>query len=299
MSLDVMKDVSILQDKYFFHVPHAHLIADYVWPGLIMSPQRVIDLRKEEFTEDDVLIASYPKSGTTWMTEIVSALHYGGDTDALKKVRQDERVPWLELEHSYWWVKMFYEYHKHEAEQCKARPRRVAFTHLPLEMLPDSVLFGKCKVVYVARNPKDNAVSFYHFHRMARFLGLQKNLNWNDFFALYVSGSIYCGSWFEHVLGYWKFSQKLKDRVLFCKYEDLKRDMKGEIDKIADFIDMKKNPMANRNSRMLLDQTVVKFMRKGQVGDWKNYFTFAQSELFDELYKLKMEGTGLTFEFEQ
>jgi hypothetical protein len=41
----------------------------------------------------------------------------------------------------------------------------------------------------VARNPKDNAVSFYHFHRMTRFLGLQHNMTWNEFFALYMAGT--------------------------------------------------------------------------------------------------------------
>lgn len=63
MSLAPMRNISSLEDKYFFHVPYAHIIADYIWPGLIMSPSRVIDVRKEKFTADDVLIASYPKSG--------------------------------------------------------------------------------------------------------------------------------------------------------------------------------------------------------------------------------------------
>lgn len=40
-------------------------------------------------------------------------------------------------------------------------------------------------------------------------------------------------------------------------------------------------------------------MRKGVVGDWKDYFTILQSQLFDEMYADKMAGTGLTFEFEQ
>lgn len=118
------------------------------------------------------------------------------------------------------------------------------------------------------------------------------------------------------MLGYWNFSRRT-DRVLFCKFEDMKRDLRGEVDKIAKFVrmelpeadmerivqhctfdSMKNNPMANRSSKMLLDQTVVKFMRKGQVGDWKNYFTLAQSEMFDELYAEKMAGSGLDFEFE-
>lgn len=62
---------------------------------------------------------------------------------------------------------------------------------------------------------------------------------------------------------------------------------------------MKQNPMANRNSNYLFDTNVGKFMRKGIVGDWRNYFTLSQNQLFDETYKKKMADTGLSFEFEQ
>jgi hypothetical protein len=62
---------------------------------------------------------------------------------------------------------------------------------------------------------------------------------------------------------------------------------------------MKQNPMANRNSNYLFDTNVGKFMRKGIVGDWRNYFTLSQNQLFDETYKKKMADTDLSFEFEQ
>jgi hypothetical protein len=125
------------------------------------------------------------------MCELVSALAYGGDTDAIRKVRQDERTHWIELEHNYWWVRAFYTYNKDQAEKGDgaASRRRVFFTHLPLELLPESALRGDCQIVYTARNPKDNAVSFYHYHRMTRFLGLQHNMTWNEFFALYMAGT--------------------------------------------------------------------------------------------------------------
>jgi len=315
--MEALNNLPAIQDKYFFRVPHAHIIADYIWPGLIMSPQRVIDIRKMKFEKDDILIASYPKSGTTWMCELISALAYDGDTDAVRKVRQDERCNWIDLEKGYWWVRAFYSYNKNQAEQGEVKRRRVFFTHLPLELLPESALNGDCRIVYVARNPKDNAVSFYHFHRMTRFLGLQHNLSWNEFFALYMAGSLYCGSWFEHVLGYWRFAQK-NSNVMFCKFENMKKDLKGFVDSIAEFLDMKlepermekvyehctfdsmkANPMANRNNNYLFDTNIGKFMRKGVVGDWKNYFTLTQSQLFDETYEKKMAGTGLDFEFEQ
>ena len=39
-----------------------------------------------------------------------------------------------------------------------------------------------------------------------------------------------------------------------------------------------------------------KFLRKGAVGDWKNFFTREQSERFDKELLDKLDGTGLEFE---
>ena len=127
------------------------------------------------------------------MSELISALVYQGDIQTLKKLRQEVRVPWLELDQKQWWIRGVLKWApilgwSVNPEQPKTR-KRVCFTHLPLELLPPSILHGLCKLVYVARNPKDNAVSFFHHHRMARFLGVQKDLSWADFFALYVTGS--------------------------------------------------------------------------------------------------------------
>lgn len=43
------------------------------------------------------------------------------------------------------------------------KTRRFIKTHLPVEMMPRNIKEVGAKVVYVARNPKDVAVSFYHF----------------------------------------------------------------------------------------------------------------------------------------
>jgi hypothetical protein len=57
--------------------------------------------------------------------------------------------------------------------------------------------------------------------------------------------------------------------------------------------------MANRDYPLMFDKKVCHFMRKGQIGDWKNYFTHAQSEFFDTIYAEKMEcADGLHFQFE-
>ena len=45
--------------------------------------------------------------------------------------------------------------------------RRLIMTYLPIRMLPANLL-DTCKVVYLARNPKDVAVANFHHHRIAR-----------------------------------------------------------------------------------------------------------------------------------
>lgn len=43
--------------------------------------------------------------------------------------------------------------------------RRFIKTHLPMPLMPRNIKEVGAKVVYVARNPKDVAASYYHFHR--------------------------------------------------------------------------------------------------------------------------------------
>ncbi|KAI1721929.1 sulfotransferase domain-containing protein [Ditylenchus destructor] len=270
MSLDGLVNLEELQERYFFRLPYAKIIADYVWPGLIMSPQRVIDIKDIEFGPDDIVIATYPKSGTTWMAELISCMVYEGDTETVSKIPQEERVP----------CRLF---PRGQSIEVKEKPnrRKVCFTHLPMELLPKSVIEGKCRLIYVARNPKDNAPGMIS--------------------SLCTSLAVYIAN---------------NDKVMFVKFEDMKQGLENEMSTIAAFLDlslneeqtakivrhctfdsMKDNKMANRDVWML-DQKISKFMRKGQVGDWKNYFTFAQSAAFDEVYEQKMSDSGLSFDFE-
>uniref|UniRef100_A0A915C0F1 Sulfotransferase domain-containing protein n=1 Tax=Parascaris univalens TaxID=6257 RepID=A0A915C0F1_PARUN len=168
-------------------------------------------------------------------------------------------------------------------------------------------------MIYVVRNPKDNAVSYFHFHKMARFLGQQKT-TWNDFLSLYMAGQLYCGSWFEHVLGYEELARRINNNVLFVQYEQMINDFDSEIQRISKFLGrrlsenqrkmigehcsfkaMKGNHMTNRHGVWLFNQKISEFMRKGEVGDWRNYFSVAQKEAFDELFKRKMAHSNFRF----
>ncbi len=71
------------------------------------------------------------------------------------------------------------------------------------------------------RNPKDNAVSYFHHHKMSTFLGNYKG-TWDNFIELFIKGHLVYGDWFEHVKGYWDLAQQYPNRILFISYEELK-----------------------------------------------------------------------------
>eukprot|EP00073_Rattus_norvegicus_P026935 XP_006244318.2 PREDICTED: sulfotransferase 1C2A-like isoform X2 [Rattus norvegicus] len=198
-------------------------------------------------------------------------------------------------------------------DKANAMPApRILRTHLPTQLLPPSFWTNNCKYLYVARNAKDCMVSYYHFYRMSQVL--PNPGTWNEYFETFINGKVSWGSWFDHVKGWWEIRDRYQ--ILFLFYEDMKRDPKREIQKVMQFMGknldeevvdkivletsfekMKDNPLTNFSTipKTIMDQSISPFMRKGIVGDWKNHFTVAQNERFDDIYKQKMDRTSLNF----
>lgn len=70
----------------------------------------------------------------------------------------------------------------HYAEFTKLPSPRFFKSHMPISLLPPSLL-DTCKVVFVARDPRDVAVSFYHLCRLFKLIGYSGDLKtfWNYF----------------------------------------------------------------------------------------------------------------------
>ncbi|XP_041654929.1 cytosolic sulfotransferase 2-like [Cheilinus undulatus] len=256
----------------------------------------------------DILIATYPKAGTTWVSYILDLLFFGQSCpERQETVPIQERVPFLEIS-----VPSLFA-GTDLAEKLPTTPRLIK-SHLPVQFIPKSFWEQNCRIVYVARNAKDSAVSYFHFGRMNKIQ--PEPGDWSSFLQDFMEGKVVFGSWYDHVKGWWEKKQTHSE-ILYLFYEDLIEDSGREIDRMCSFLglslspeekqsvitraafdSMKKNKMTNYSSVPVLDHKVSPFMRKGKVGDWKNHFTVAQDERFNELYKQKMKDSMLQFRTE-
>ncbi|TNN36698.1 Sulfotransferase family cytosolic 2B member 1 [Liparis tanakae] len=157
-----------------------------------------------KFRDDDVMVATYPKSGTTWMQEILPLVLNGADLTPIHTVPNWDRVPWLEEKRLALVVDQL------------TSPRGMV-THLPFHLMPPSFHASKAKVIYVMRNPKDVAVSSYHFHKMAQFL--ETPATFDEFLERFLQGKVMFGKWSDHVKS-WRRSG-LGGRILFITYEEM------------------------------------------------------------------------------
>ncbi|XP_030398894.1 sulfotransferase 1A1-like [Gopherus evgoodei] len=257
---------------------------------------------------DDLLISTYPKSGTTWISEIIDMIYNDGDPEKCKRDAIYMRVPFLEF--AVPGIPTGVELLRQTPAQ-----RRLVKTHLPVQLLPVSFWEQDCQMIYVARNPKDVAVSYYHFYQMAKVH--PEPGPWDHFLADFMAGAVSFGSWYQHVRGWWE--KRREQRVLYLFYEDMKEDPRREIRKVLAFLGrppaeglveaiarhtafaaMEQNFMANYRTipTSIMDHSISPFMRKGVTGDWKNQFTVAQNERFNADYERQMEGTDLSFRME-
>jgi len=189
---------------------------------------------------------------------------------------------------------------------------RILKSHSPYHMMAGGLpLNSPAKYIYIARNPKDTAVSFYHHTYGFQLYNYSKP--WDHFFQLFMSGRVEFGSWFDHVLEWWKHRDA--ENILFLKYEDMKNDHRGAVNKIAEFMgydlkntvidtivekstfqSMKANPATNMDWGKFRKPDSTHFYRKGVVGDWRSLFTPEQNAEFDAVYAEKMKDSGLDFD---
>ncbi|MEO1889489.1 MAG: sulfotransferase domain-containing protein [Cycloclasticus sp.] len=213
------------------------------------------------FRDDDIIIATYAKSGTTWMQQIISQLLFNGD-DSLEVA---EMSPWLDLRIPPKDIKLpMVEAQSH---------RRFLKTHLPVDAL---VFSDKAKYLYIGRDGRDVLWSMFNHH-------INANDAWysalNDTPGL-VGDPIekppesildYFHDWIEHNghpwWPYWENIRSwwaIKDlpNVYMVHFENLKQDMPGEIRRIAAFLDI---PIDETTWTDIVEHCGFDYMKKNAV----------------------------------
>ncbi len=102
-----------------------------------------------KFHDDDIIVSTYAKAGTTWMQQIIAQLMFEGDAE----VAVAEMSPWVDLRIPPKEVKLpMIESQTH---------RRFMKTHLPVEALCFS---AQAKYIYIGRDGRDVVWSWYNHH---------------------------------------------------------------------------------------------------------------------------------------
>nr|XP_006814793.1 PREDICTED: estrogen sulfotransferase Ste2-like [Saccoglossus kowalevskii] len=194
---------------------------------------QVDKIRRFQVRSDDIFVITYPKSGTTWMKELVPLVLNGGDIEAIKDKAPDARMPYIDfaLTSDLLVKNMLSDFGVNEDFDLNKRMSpRTMVSHLEAKYLPQQIEEKKCKVIYVARNPKDVAVSCFHFVQalLKRIDNSQCYKSFSAFLPDFIickndaQHVIYDGSlWKDHVLHWW--SRRHDSNVLFMFYEDMKQ----------------------------------------------------------------------------
>jgi aryl sulfotransferase len=210
------------------------------------------------FRDDDIVIATYAKSGTTWMQQIVAQLMFDGDPD----IAVAEMSPWVDLRVPPKEVKL-------PLLEAQAH-RRFMKTHLPV----DATRFcPKAKYLYIGRDGRDVVWSMYNHH-------VNANQTWYD--ALNnTPGRVgppiepppddirqYWREWLDRDgHPFWPFWDNIRSwwsvralpNVKFIHFANLKQDMAGEIRAIATFLDI---PIKASRWEAILKHCSFEWMKK-------------------------------------
>jgi hypothetical protein len=182
---------------------------------LVAGAKRALGLhcpgRDLEVFPDDIFLLSYPKSGNTWTRFLIANLVYPDQNPDFTNI--NELVPDPEA------------LSKRHLAQMR-RPRLIKshqYYHPNFK-----------NIIFIVRDPRDVAVSEYHFHRKRRVY--EDGFSVEEHVKHFVSGAttVY-GSWGQNIAS-WLATRAQTPRFLVLRYEDMIENTARELRKAAAFI---------------------------------------------------------------
>jgi aryl sulfotransferase len=190
--------------------------------------------------DDDIVVATWAKSGTTLTQQMVAQLISGGDDE----VAALGASPWVDVRFMMPLADMV-------AMLDAQTHRRFMKTHLPFDAVPYS---PSVKYIYIGRDARDVLWSVYN-HCTSFTSAAWENINaaagpwpkWSapttdvrqyylDWLETDVAPGFHDLPFWEHVQGWW--DQRSRPNVLLLHYANLIADLPGEMRRLAEFLDI-------------------------------------------------------------
>ena len=168
---------------------------------------------------DDTFVVSYPRSGNTWTRFLIANLVY-----------PEKNVGFTNIE------KLIPDTSSQSNRALKSTPRpRIIKTHEYFD-------HRYRKVIYIVRDPRDVALSYYDFQR--KYMQIDDAYPLEQYVEDFVQGrliSIDWGTWAENVSS-WIYTRGKSKNFLLLRYEDMIADTESELSKVAVFLGVNATP---------------------------------------------------------
>lgn len=200
------------------------------YPTTWMCDGELLERFEPTVRDSDVFIATSAKCGQTWLQTLLFHLKTKGKEEDFRGVGLHGVSPWLELPTNFGEPDKPIDRDGRMAELEALDDPRVFKMHVIWEEIPRPA-GSKAKVMTITRDPRDVPYSmFCHLHAMKHREGEGPPANFDDYFE----GWMEFGFYFKFVAGFWP--HKNDDDVMWLRYEDMQSDLRGQTERIVEFL---------------------------------------------------------------
>ena len=191
-----------------------------------------------EFRDDDIIVGTYQKAGTTWVQQIIAQFVFNGETEGMPV---GDISPWLDLRLPPLEAKL--------PDIIAQKHRRFLKTHLPVDAL---VYEPKAKYIYIARDGRDIVWSLFNHHHalndvfydgiaslpnLGPLLPRPETEDVREYFLAWLAGDGHpFWPFWENIRTWWE-TRNLPN-MYFLHFQNLVDDLEGTMRKIAAFLDI-------------------------------------------------------------